>query len=100
MVFIVTDKSIEIVDSYKVSVTDEMKDILNSLREEYPDNSVLIKRKNSSLIREWKGHNFLYKLGILRNHTKDVDLDLESANIFYTVGYWFLALGYDIISIF
>lgn len=100
MVFIVTDKNIEIRDSYKVSVTDEMKDILNSLREEYPDNSVLIKRKNSSLIREWKGHNFLYKLGIFRSHTKDVDLDLESANIFYTVGYWFLALGYDIISIF
>lgn len=100
MKIIVTDKNIEIRDSYKVSVTGEMNDILNSLREEYPDNSVLIQRKNPSLIREWKGHNFLYKLGVFRSHTMDVDLDLESANMFYTVGYWFLALGYDIISIF
>jgi hypothetical protein len=100
MEFVVTDKNIQIKDSYKVSVTREMKDVLAYLREKYPDNSVLNNRKDSSLIREWKGHNFLYKLGIMRSHTKDVDLDVESKNVFYTIGYWFLALGFDIVSIF
>jgi len=100
MEFVVTDQNIQIKNSYKVSVTKEMEDILDYLRDLYPDNSVLNKRKNPSLIREWKGHNFLYKLGIIKSHTKDVDLDLDSANIFYTVGYWFLALGYDMINFF
>jgi hypothetical protein len=100
MDFVITDKNIQIKNSYKVSITQEMKDVLNYLREKYPDNSVLLTRKNSELIREWKGHNFLYKLGILRNHTKDVDLDVNSGNLFYTIGYWFLALGFDITNIF
>lgn len=99
MNFVVTDKNIQIKDSYKITITSEMEDILNNLRLEYPDNAVLMTRRNPGLIREWKGHNFLYKLGIIRSHTKDVDLDYDT-NIFYAIGYWFLSVGYDIINFF
>lgn len=32
-------------------------------------------RTFESYVREWKGHNRLYKLGLFRSHTKDVDLN-------------------------
>lgn len=37
---------------------------------EYP-----VTRSVNSYIREWKGHNRLYKWNIKRDHTKDVDLE-------------------------
>ena len=30
-----------------------------------------------SMIDEWKAHNLLYKFGLFRSHTKDVDIDNE-----------------------
>lgn len=32
-------------------------------------------RTFESYVREWKGHNRLYKLHLFRSHTKDVDLN-------------------------
>ena len=32
-------------------------------------------RTFDSYVREWRGHNRLYKLHLFRKHTKDVDLD-------------------------
>ena len=37
---------------------------------EYP-----VTRSVNSYIREWRGHNRLYKLGLYKSHTKDVDLE-------------------------
>ena len=34
-----------------------------------------VTRTKASYIAEWKAHNKLYRLGIKRNHTKDVDLE-------------------------
>lgn len=96
---VVTDRNIQIKDSYKITVTAEMEDVLNTLRFQYPDNAVLMTRSNTGLIREWKGHNLLYQMGILRSHTKDVDLDYNT-NVFYTVGYWILSVGFDIYNFF
>lgn len=35
-------------------------------------------RTFESYVREWKGHNNLYKLHLFRSHTKDVDLEEPS----------------------
>lgn len=99
MEYTISDKVIHIQDSYKIKTKKEMTEILNSFREQYPENYILKTRSNSSLIREWKGHNFLYELRLFRSHTKDVDLDDNTCIILMT-GYWFLALGYDFINIF
>lgn len=34
-----------------------------------------VTRTTNSYVREWKGHNRLYNMGLFRNHTKDVDLE-------------------------
>ena len=47
--------------------------ILNCIRESEP-NEVTANRSNYSLSCEWAVHNALYKLGLFRSRTKDVDL--------------------------
>lgn len=34
-----------------------------------------VTRSANSYVREWRGHNRLYKLGLYKSHTKDVDLE-------------------------
>lgn len=34
-----------------------------------------VTRTKKSYVSEWKAHNRLYRLGIKRSHTKDVDLE-------------------------
>ena len=34
-----------------------------------------VTRSANSYVREWRGHNRLYKRGILPSHTKEVDLE-------------------------
>ena len=34
-----------------------------------------VTRSKASYVSEWKAHNRLYRLGIKRNHTADVDLN-------------------------
>ena len=48
--------------------------VLNRIREDNP-NEVTEHRSNYSLSCEWAVHNTLYKLGLSRSHTKDVDLN-------------------------
>ena len=40
-----------------------------------------ITRTYESYVREWKGHNRLYKLHLFRSHTKDVDLNENNSGI-------------------
>lgn len=47
-------------------------------------------RTFESYVREWKGHNRLYNLGLFRSHTKDVDLEEPSK--------WYLELIWMIIG--
>ena len=48
--------------------------ILNCIRKSEP-NEVTANRSNYSLSCEWAVHNALYKLGLFRSRTKDVDLN-------------------------
>ena len=48
--------------------------VQNCIRENEP-NEVTEHRSNYSLSCEWAVHNALYKLGLFRSHTKDVDLN-------------------------
>ena len=73
-VCIVTDNNIQIKDSYTITSKSEMSEILYALEHFHPECNVF-KRNHFSLICEWKTHNRLYKLGLWKNHTKDVDLN-------------------------
>ena len=48
--------------------------VLNCIRKEEP-NEVTANRSNYSLSCEWAVHNALYKLGLFRSRTKDVDME-------------------------
>lgn len=69
------DTNIKIIDSYKIRNNTEKKLILLLISSHEEFKKGTHKRSLSSYLREWKGHNVLYRLGIKRSHTKDVDLD-------------------------
>lgn len=71
----VTTYNIHIIDSYKIKSRKEKRQILEGLKETEPGCQVLKNRKMCSLINEWTAHNRLYRLGLYRSHTKDVDLE-------------------------
>lgn len=81
-----------IYDSYKMHSIEEMKFILNHIKEQFP-NSSINKRSNFSLINEWRTHNLLHGLGVYKSRTKDVDLNINQSIIF-KVGYFIGSLFY------
>ena len=70
---VVSDNNIRIENGYLVRGRD-FGFVLNCIRANEP-NEVTANRSNYSLSREWAVHNALYKLGLFRSHTKDVDLN-------------------------
>ena len=77
-------KNIKIIDSYTIKSKKEMKKILLEILEKAP--LYYKKRSINSLIREWRFHNRLYKLGLFVSHTKDCDFESDEAlyrRIFY-----------------
>ena len=48
------------------------------------------RRSLASYVREWQAHNILYGWGLFKNHTKDVDLEVDES--------WIRRLGYYIIT--
>lgn len=69
-----SDSNIHISDSYKIRKRD-FSSVFSFIQSEHPDNLVLKKRSWCHMSLEWCCHNFLYTLGIKRDHTRDVDLD-------------------------
>lgn len=85
---IVKDNSIKIKDGYTYP-KNTFKDVLDSLRESYPSNNVLLNRSDSSLINEWSVHNLLYNMGLFKKRTKDVDLNYPLGCLEKTVYFLF-----------
>ena len=77
----VTTYNIHIIDSYKIKSRKEKRQILEGLKETEPGCQVLKNRKMCSLINEWTAHNRLYRLGLYKSHTKDVDLNENNSII-------------------
>lgn len=88
----VFDDDIVVVDGYKYTSFEKMNHILDFARTFYPENKVLATRSNKSLIAEWRVHNMLYDMHVLRSRTKDVDLNLNSK--FIQLIYKFLSVFY------
>ena len=70
---VVSENNIRIENGYLVRGRD-FGFVLNCIRENEP-NEVTANRSNYSLSCEWAVHNALYRLGLFRSHTKDVDLN-------------------------
>lgn len=71
----VTADSVHIEDSAFVSKRSFVT-ILKTIKEVHPECVVFEWRSIFSLAMEWAVHNMLYRLGLWRSRTKDVDLNL------------------------
>lgn len=90
-----TNDNTTIFDSYRIKSPSDMKLTINEIKnfiknddEEYAIN----KRSIIGMIHEWRTYNLLYSLGIFRNRTKDVDLNIEHK--------WYIKVMYFICSLF
>lgn len=87
MNIIVTTTNLHIEDSYQVKSKNEMKDIINKFKRDFPEH-VLTKVPTYLLVAEWASHNLCYKLGIYKERTKDADLNIDKPyymNIVYLI---------------
>lgn len=70
------DANMKIIDSYKIKDINEMKEIINILKEyDNLDKSSTWNRSEESMLREWLIHNASYENNIYTDSTKDVDLN-------------------------
>ncbi len=73
----ITPTNTHIADSCNVNSKQDMRDYLQQLRESVPDEMAVCRRDVESMVREWRSHNFFYKLHVFRSRTHDVDLEVE-----------------------
>ena len=88
--------SVRVCDSYKITKSYDIKRVLEMIHDNGGYKRLCKKtgysRTFKSQYREWKAHNFLYKLGIFRMRTGSVDLDQNESK--------FRRFVYAILSIF
>ena len=74
---ITTPINTHILDSCMVSGKAEMREFLESVRQQSPSEMAVCQRDLESQVREWRSHNFFYRIHVFRSRTKDVDLELK-----------------------
>lgn len=79
-----------ICDSYQVKSIQDMKAVIYCIKNESSEEMAINKRNISSMIYEWRTHNLLYTLGIMRDRTGSVDLNIGQP--------WYIKALYAIIS--
>lgn len=57
--------------------TPEARDLINKFRDDYPDNEGLHKRSVNNMVNEWAIHALCYRWGIMRDRSKDADLEFD-----------------------
>jgi len=80
------NKNITIKDSYKYADLETQVATIKIFLTSYEWFNA---RSLKSYVREWRAHNRLYKLGLFKSHTKDVDLNVNES-IFRRILYFFL----------
>lgn len=74
MKILASKNNIQIVDSYEVSKY-RFDGIIERIKNGFPNHIVALNRSNNSIKKEWAVHNLLYKLGLWRNRTQNLDIN-------------------------
>lgn len=85
---LVQDNCITVVDSYTTADRVLIRSILEYVKAQAPNN-VTKNRSMFSLCNEWIAHSLLYKLGIARSHTCNVDLEYPQS-VLHTIAWTIL----------
>lgn len=78
MIIEYSENNTHVVDSYKVK--DINLEVMEIIRERNR-RKLPVTRTFDSYVREWKGHNNLYNIGLFRSHTASVDLNENNSVI-------------------
>ena len=96
MLIKVSKNNIHIENSCEVNTKEDMQIVLTDIRASHSlEESDVLKRTDSSLIKEWRVHNVLYNLHLFRTHTKDVDLNYPQSKIIeiaYSIAYFIVSI--------
>lgn len=77
----------KVYDGYKFS-NKEIEEAVVEIMQERKKIGLPVTRTKASYVSEWKTHNRMYKLGIERSRTKDVDLEEDIKpvrNLLYSI---------------
>lgn len=85
---LVSDNCITVLDSYTTADRPLIRSILEYVKNQAPNN-VTKNRSMFSLSNEWIAHSLLYKLGIARSHTCNVDLEYPQS-VLHTIAWTIL----------
>lgn len=88
----VSENNTTIFDSYLVKSPWDMESIIYYIKAKTTDEYAINRRNIYSMIYEWRTHNLLYSLGIMRDRTRDVDLNTGQP--------WYSKVLYFILSLF
>jgi hypothetical protein len=80
---------VHINNSFKVTSRDDMNFVLDKIKTNYPNHEIC-NISNFMLVQEWATHNLLYSLGLFKDKTRDVDLNINKS--------WFISSLYCIIG--
>lgn len=73
--FKLSKENTKIVNSYMIKMKKSMQNEIDAMITMREMRKFPVTRSVNSYVREWKGHNNLYNLGLFKTHTKDVDLE-------------------------
>ena len=85
-----SENNTTIFDSYRVKNLQDMNILIYCIKVKTSEKYAINKRSVSSMVNEWRVHNLLYSLGVLRNRTKDVDLNIDQS--------WYMKILYLVLS--
>lgn len=79
MQIIYSPNNTKVINSYLLSTRKAIKEEVEWIKENRIARNYKVSRTTNSYVREWLGHNRLYRMGLFRSHTKDVDLQEPSS---------------------
>lgn len=79
MQIVYSPNNTKIINSYLLSTRKAIKEEVEWIKENRIARNYKVSRTTNSYVREWLGHNRLYRMGLFRSHTKDVDLQEPSS---------------------
>ncbi len=89
-----TSENTNISDSHRIKSVKGMKELLLDVRGSVSSPMFAIRQRTmAGMIIEWRAHNLLYALGIHRDRTGSVDLNLDVKPL-YKIGYFVLSMLY------
>lgn len=78
------EPNIQIIDSYSINNTNDMKDILTIVKNYDEENPSKWSRTITSMVNEWWIHNICYIYDYYKGNTRDVDLNNSDEDVFKT----------------